>query len=280
MSKFKSKAARLALATIVTTTAAALSSVLPASAHASLQLYGSTPVAGGYGHMFVRVPHGCDGAATDTVKVQIPAGFTSVKAQAKAGWQVATVKADGTNVSEVIWSGGSLPDSQFDDFGISVKFPTAPGVYYAPVVQMCGSASAAWVQIPAAGENSHSLKSPAPSVKVLDKAPVIPARWTGDVTVKQTTKMFHVSGDMSSIHRGKTAALRVTQNGRKKVAARVKLDKAGDFDRTFVANKTNKARFAPGAVVEVVVRGKVLATFTVPGHSSTTSGHSSTTSGH
>jgi uncharacterized protein YcnI len=273
MSKFKSKVARLALATIVTTTAAALSSVLPASAHATLQLYGSTPVAGGYGQVFVRVPHGCDGAATDTIKVQIPAGFTSVKAQAKAGWQVATVKADGTNVSEVIWSGGSLPDTQFDDFGISVKFPKTAGVYYAPVVQMCGSASAAWVQIPAAGEDSHSLKHPAPSVKVLDKAPETPARWTGDVTVEQTTKMFHVSGDMSSVHRGKTAALRVTNGDHKKVAARVKLDKAGDFDRTFVANKANKARFAPGAVVEVVVGGTVLATFTVPGHSSTTSGH-------
>jgi hypothetical protein len=223
--------------------------------------------------VFVRVPHGCDGAATDTIKVQIPAGFTSVKAQAKAGWQVATVKADGTNVSEVIWSGGSLPDSQFDDFGISVKFPTATGVYYAPVVQMCGSSSVAWVQIPAAGEDSHSLKSPAPSVKVLDKAPETPARWTGDVTVESGKKSFHVSGDVSSVHRGKKAALRVTNGDHKKVAARVTLDKAGDFDRMFAMNKSNKALFAKGATVEVVVGGKVLATFTIPGHSSTTSGN-------
>ena len=273
MSKFKSKVARLALATIITTTAAALSSVLPASAHTTLQLYGSTPVAGGYGQMFVRVPHGCDGAATDTIKVQIPAGFTSVKAQAKAGWQVATVKADGTNVSEVIWSGGSLPDTQFDDFGISVKFPKTSGVHYVPVVQLCGASSAEWTQIPAAGQDSHALKHPAPSVNVLETAPTIAARWTGDVTVESGKKSFHVSGDMSSVHRGKKAALRVTNGDHTKVAARVTLDKAGDFDRMFAMNKSNKALFAAGATVEVVVGGKVLATFTIPGHSSTTSGH-------
>jgi uncharacterized protein YcnI len=277
MRTFKKNAAKAILGTLAAA-AALVTTAGTANAHATLQLYGSTPTAGGYGHMFLRVPHGCDGAATDTIKVQIPAGFTSVKPQAKAGWNVSTVKADGKNVSEVIWSGGSLADSNFDDFGLSVKYPATAGTYYAPTVQLCGTASAAWTQIPAAGQDSHSLDHPAPSVKVVagghGHGGTTASPWTGDVEVNIAHKKATVTVDASSIHRGKIATIKVTGTTRTATVKKVKLDKAGDAH--FVVNAVKRGIGAytikDGFTVEVVVGGKTIATAKVGGAGSNSHG--------
>lgn len=274
MNTFKKNAAKAILGTLAAS-AVLLSITGAASAHASVQLYGSTPTASGYGQMFVRIPHGCAGAATDTIKVQIPAGFASVKAQAKAGWSVSTVKADGKNVSEVTWSGGNLPDSNFDDFGLSVKFPATAGTYYVPVVQLCGASSVAWTQIPAAGEDSHSLASPAPSVEVNAAAAGHGAaetatRWTGDVDVMLTHDNAMLTIDASSVNRGKTATVRVTGAAGMSMIKKVKLDRAGDAQFSVNAVKRGKGAYAikDGSTVEVLVGGKVIASTTVGGSAS------------
>jgi periplasmic copper chaperone A len=280
MNTFKKNAAKAILGTLAAS-AVVLSATSAANAHASVQLYGSTPTASGYGQMFVRIPHGCAGAATDTIKVQIPDGFASVKAQAKAGWSVSTVKADGTNVSEVTWSGGNLPDSNFDDFGLSVKFPATAGTYYVPIVQLCGASSVVWNQIPAAGEDSHSLASPAPSVEVNAAAAGHGAatghgaaetatRWTGDVDVMLTHDNAMLTIDASSVNRGKTAKVRVTGAAGMSMIKRVKLDRAGDAQFSVKAIKRGKGAYAikDGSTVEVLVGGKVIASTTVGGSSS------------
>lgn len=264
MRTFTKNAAKAILGTIAAS-AAIMSTVTPVNAHASVQLYGSTPKAGGYGHAFIRIPHGCDGAPTDTIKVQIPAGFASVKPQAKAGWAVNTVKADGKNVSEVIWSGGSLADSQFDDFGLSLKYPSTPGTYYVPVVQLCGAASVAWTQIPAAGQDSHSLESPAPSVTVAEAAGShggSTSGWTGDVEVSVKNKKATITVDASSIHRYKRATVTVVKDGVSKTVKTVNLDKAGDA-RFVVATMTKNYHVTDGAKIEVKVGGKTIATTSV-----------------
>lgn len=269
MRTFTKNAAKAILGTLVAG-AAIMSTVQPASAHASVQLYGSTPKAGGYGHAFIRIPHGCDGAATDTIKVQIPAGFTSVKPQAKSGWTVSTVKADGTNVSEVIWAGGSLADGSFDDFGLSVKYPSTAGTYYMPVVQLCGAASVAWTQIPAAGQDSHSLESPAPSVKIEAASghghgTATGAGWTGDVEIGVKHKKATITIDASSIHRHKQATVTVVKDGVSKTIKKVRLDKAGDVRFTVPTMAKNRYHIADGATIEVKVGSKTIATTTVGG---------------
>ncbi len=274
MNTFKKNAAKAILGTLAAS-AVFLSTTGAANAHASVQLYGSTPTANGYGQMFVRIPHGCAGAATDTIKVQIPDGFASVKAQAKAGWSVSTVKADGKNVSEVTWSGGNLPDSNFDDFGLAVKFPATAGTYYVPVIQICGASSLAWNQIPAAGEDSHSLASPAPSVKVSAAstghgAVETVTRWTGDVDVMLTHDNAMLTVDASSVNRGKTATVRVTGDAAVSTIKKVKLDRAGDAQFSVKAIKRGKGAYAikDGSTVEVLVGGKVIASTTVGGSAS------------
>lgn len=229
MRTFTKNVARTILGTLVAA-AAIITGAGSASAHATVQLYGSSATAGGYGVMFIRIGHGCAKAATDTVEVSIPAGFSSVRPQQMPGWNAETIKnADGITTG-VKWSGGSLPDAQFADFGVSVKYPATAGTYAIPVVQRCGAAEEAWIQIPAEGQDSHSLKYPAPTVKVAAKN-TGHANVVGDVSAEIMSKHGHeghlmVIADLPSTWRGKTVAVKADG----KLVKRVKLDKAGDFE--------------------------------------------------
>jgi len=137
-------------------------SISPAQAHASINLYGASAAAGGYGVMFIRIPHGCDGQATDQVTVTVPKEFQSIKAQQVAGWK-SSRKLTSSSAVNLIWKGGSLPDDQFADFGINVKYPAEAGTYYLKVSQKCGSDFVRWNQLPASGV---TLEYPAPSIVV------------------------------------------------------------------------------------------------------------------
>ncbi|KAI8822689.1 uncharacterized protein EV422DRAFT_525034 [Fimicolochytrium jonesii] len=83
----------------------------------------------------IRIPHGCNHNATTSLTVKIPANITGPKAQYIPGWNVTTtlrpldppVTSDGvtvnTTVDTITWSGGELLDSQYLDFGVSVRLP-------------------------------------------------------------------------------------------------------------------------------------------------------------
>ena len=48
-----------------------------------------------------------------------------------------------SQIGVVRWTGGSLADSQFDDFAISAKFPDSAGeTLYFPTIQYCGGKTA------------------------------------------------------------------------------------------------------------------------------------------
>lgn len=109
-----------------------------AQAHMGIELRGGTPTAGSSSTIFFRPGHGCDGDATNSLTVTIPDGFAlaSAKAQPKAGW---TLSRTGSTIT---WSGGELPDDQFDEFGLRVTWPALPaGVtsqkVYFKAVQTC-----------------------------------------------------------------------------------------------------------------------------------------------
>lgn len=137
-------------------------SISPAQAHATINLYGASAAAGGYGVMFIRIPHGCDGKPTDQVTITVPKEFQSIKAQQVAGWKSSRSLTSSSAVN-LIWKGGSLPDDQFADFGVNVKYPATAGTYYLRVSQKCGSDFVRWNQIPTAGV---TLEYPAPSLVV------------------------------------------------------------------------------------------------------------------
>lgn len=130
----------------------------------------------------IRIGHGCDGKATHTVRVQIPAGVIAVKPMPKPGWTLATTKAGydkpytlhgreiAEGVSEIVWSGGSLADDQYDEFVFQARITdrvAAGSTLHVPVTQECAEAKAAWTEIPAPGQDPHALKFPAPGIRIL-----------------------------------------------------------------------------------------------------------------
>lgn len=163
-----------------------LATALPASAHVTI-IDGVNVPSGGHGtQISFRVGHGCDGAPTDTIEIQVPEGVTGVKPKWLAGWTAetqprvaaeasvapdASAESDHPEVGVVRWTGGPLPDGQYLDLQMLAVFPETPGaVVYFPVVQRCGDAESAWIQIPAEGQDPDELDSPAPSVTIGEPA--------------------------------------------------------------------------------------------------------------
>ena len=75
-------------------------------------------------------------------------------------------------VKEVVWSGGKLPDHQYDEFVISTFITDGmkPNTtLYFPVVQECEQGVSRWIDIPKEGEGHGHGKSPAPGVKLMPK---------------------------------------------------------------------------------------------------------------
>src|SRR6478736_5088660 len=101
----------------------------PAAAHVTLETKQAT-IGASYKAVFA-VPHGCAGSPTVKIRVQIPEGVIAVKPMPKTGWSLDIVsgkysgeyeyhgKKFSEGVKEVVWSGGKLPDGNYDEFVVS-----------------------------------------------------------------------------------------------------------------------------------------------------------------
>ena len=141
--------------------AAGLALAGPASAHATVQMYGGSAAAGGYGSFWIRIGHGCDGSATKRVVVNVPASFGSAKPQMIGGWR-SKVTVLPSGIRQVVWNatGAPLRDDEFQDFGVSVKFPSTEGEVLLPTIQTCLVGKLAWV------DEDHAAEHPAPRLTV------------------------------------------------------------------------------------------------------------------
>ncbi|WP_273726079.1 DUF1775 domain-containing protein [Brucella gallinifaecis] len=151
-------------------------------AHAHSSLDQSEATAGSRYKAVIRIPHGCDGKATTSVKIELPEGFVSAQPQAKAGWKIETAKGDyaqsykvhgkdvTSGVKQITFSEGELPSDFYDEFvvvGQLAKFDKDTTLSF-PVTQFCGTDdSVAWTEIAAEGQNPHDLEHPAPQLRVL-----------------------------------------------------------------------------------------------------------------
>ena len=156
----------------------------PAAAHVYLESKQAT-VGASYKAVFA-VPHGCSGSPTVKIRVQIPEGVIAVKPMPKAGWNVDIVEGQyasaydyhgnklTSGVKEVVWSGGKLPDHNYDEFVVSSFLTDSlkpDTTLYFPVVQECEQGVSRWIDIPKEGEgHGHGSKSPAPGVKLMPKS--------------------------------------------------------------------------------------------------------------
>jgi periplasmic copper chaperone A len=151
----------------------------PALAHVTFETPRAAPNSTYKG--VLRIPHGCDGQPTKAVRLRLPEGMIDVKPMPKAGWVLETVRAPyartyqlqgrpvSEGVTEIIWT-GSLDDGHYDEFVFQARITdafAAGATIYFPVVQTCPNGSEEWTQIPAAGQDPHSLTSPAPGVTLV-----------------------------------------------------------------------------------------------------------------
>lgn len=160
--------------------AAALALVLAAGgARAHVVLVPAQAAPGTRYEAALRVPHGCQGAATTGLRLRIPDGLVDVQVQDKPGWVVQVMQADYAQplvlrgatltrgVREINWA-GSLPDGEAATFAFSGEL--VPGLpqdelLYFPVLQQCGDAVLRWIDrsgAPAAGHPAPTLQLVAP----------------------------------------------------------------------------------------------------------------------
>lgn len=179
MNKFVSKLQ----VSILLVSLSTLVSVPIANAHAVLDIKKAS--VNSYQRIAVRIGHGCDGQATQQVKVSIPEGVISVKPMPKAGWKLETIKGDykgeyslhgktiTSGVKELIWSEGGLDNEHFDEFVFQARLtdnlPAGEKVFVL-VEQSCADGKLSWSEIPAKGQDPHKLKRPAPSFVILAAA--------------------------------------------------------------------------------------------------------------
>ncbi|MGX9417552.1 YcnI family copper-binding membrane protein [Vibrio sp. WJH972] len=130
----------------------------------------------------MRIGHGCDGSATNVVRIQIPDGVIKVKPKPIAGWDISLKEKEykkayeyygskvTTGVSEIVWSGGHLPDNYYEEFifraRITDDFKPGEAVYF-PTIQECEVGESLWTTIPEKGQNAHDIESPAPGLTII-----------------------------------------------------------------------------------------------------------------
>jgi len=149
----------------------------PAVAHIVLAVREAS--AGSYYKATFRVPHGCDGSPTVAISVELPPGIVVAKPAAKPGWTLEIererlarpVVNEGHELTErvrlVRWTGGHLPDDEYDEFSLMVRLPAQQGPLYFPVTQRCEKGETAWVERPTEG----AARPPHPAPSVLLTAP-------------------------------------------------------------------------------------------------------------
>ena len=167
---------------VVAAAFSAIAVCIGGAAHAHVTLDAGEAKPGSYYRGALKIPHGCNGEATRSIRVQIPEGVIGVKPMPKPGWTLTTQKGAYAKsyeshgkpvtegVKEITWSGGELADEFYDEFVftgfVTADFSAGQQVYF-PTVQACTKGEARWTEIPAKGQSAHDLKSPAPSLRMI-----------------------------------------------------------------------------------------------------------------
>jgi copper(I)-binding protein len=136
--------------------------------HVSLQQPTAEP--GSAYKAVLRVGHGCDGSATTAIAVQLPAGFSEARPEARDGW---TLSSQG---DQVRWTAAgkeaALPSKERAEFVVNGKLPQATGPLWFKVLQVCEQGRIDWSQVPATGSSIEGLKTPAVLLQVQAPAAV------------------------------------------------------------------------------------------------------------
>ena len=106
------------------------------------------------------------------VRIVLPSGLQEVKPTVKAGWQIETKttgEGDKKEVSEIIWTGGSIPAEQRDEFSFSAQVPAQATTLLWKAYQTYQDGSVVtWDQTPTGSDDAEGDKGPYSTTKVVD----------------------------------------------------------------------------------------------------------------
>ncbi|AMB57540.1 YcnI family protein [Microterricola viridarii] len=143
----------------------AVGAPLAASAHVSVTP--SDTAAGSYALLTFSVGHGCEGAATTRIAIDIPESIVSVTPTVNPNWTIEKVKTgegDAARVSQVVYTAITpLEDGLRDTFVLSAKLPAeaAGDTLEFPVLQNCTVGETNWNETAVAGEDEPNAPAPA-----------------------------------------------------------------------------------------------------------------------
>jgi uncharacterized protein YcnI len=133
-------------------------------AHAHVRLEKDQAAAGEVYIARFDVAHGCHGAPTKSLTIDLPPGVSDVKPQAKPGWSV-TIKPIALG-GEAVTFRGELAPHEKATFAIVMHLPDKPGLLAFPVAQVCPHETIEWSQIASPVTPLETLKHPAPVLMV------------------------------------------------------------------------------------------------------------------
>lgn len=172
---------KFSIATKIIAACAVLTGAILAFSHVVLQERSTTALSTYKAVMLVG--HGCDGSATNQIRVTVPAGFQGVKPMPKPGWNLSIKMGKLDNpydnghggmvtegVTEVSWLAASkdsvLPDAHYDEFVFRGRVPKESGPIWFKVFQGCENGSTDWAEIPESGTSAKGLKTPAALLEI------------------------------------------------------------------------------------------------------------------
>jgi uncharacterized protein YcnI len=116
---------------------------LPTAALAHVTASPNVVDAGSRPQVAFRIGHGCEGAATTALRIEIPAGVEEARPRPRAGWKLEIAKDEAGHATAVTWR-GRLPDDEFDAFEIAFLAPDKAGKLTFAALQSCGAKHAEW----------------------------------------------------------------------------------------------------------------------------------------
>jgi uncharacterized protein YcnI len=106
------------------------------------------------------------------LRIVLPSGLQEVMPTVKAGWQATTKttgEGDKMEVTEISWTGGSIPAEQRDEFSFSAQVPAEATTLQWKAYQTYQDGSVvSWDQTPTGSDDAEGDKGPYSTTKVVN----------------------------------------------------------------------------------------------------------------
>lgn len=171
-------------------------SLIPASASAHVGVKSGPATADQTQEIDFGVGHGCAGSDTYKVRIEIPAGMTSVRAASSSFGKAEVFKDDAENVVAVEWTKrveDVLPaDTHYYTLTIRAKVPNQPfGVLYFPIYQTCSKPGGELLPVvPWVGTPEAPAAEPAADLLILPAKKPGWNKWTVPAAIADLSTVF------------------------------------------------------------------------------------------